>query len=152
EIYNPVTNTWTSIGNPSWGGIGDAAASLLSDGRVLAGYLNDARTALYNPATNTWVAAGSMAARSNEESWAVLPDGTVFTVSCANHPNAERYIPTLDKWISAGSTPVELVQASSIEIGPAVLMPNGKVICIGATGHTAIYTPPVNLTDPGTWI
>src|ERR1700736_5345179 len=27
EIYNPVTNTWTSIGNPGWGVIGDAVAS-----------------------------------------------------------------------------------------------------------------------------
>ena len=151
EIYDPVTNTWTSIGNPGWGEIGDAVASLLADGQLLVGNLVDARTALYNPATNTWTVAGNMAARSNEESWTLLPDGTVLAVSCANHPNAEKYIPTLNKWVSAGSTPVELVQASSIEIGPAVLMPNGTVFYIGATGHTAIYTPPVNPADPGAW-
>src|ERR1700736_6553985 len=144
EIYNPVTNTWTSIGNPGWGVIGDAVASLLADGRLLARHLGDARTPLDTPATNPWAAAGNMAARSNEESWTLLPDGTVLTVSCANHPNAEKYIPSLNQWVSVGSTPVELVQASSIEIRPCVLMPNGKVFCIGASGHTAIYTPPVN--------
>ena len=42
EIYDPVANTWTSIGNPGWGEIGDAAASLLADGRLLAGNLVDA--------------------------------------------------------------------------------------------------------------
>jgi len=100
EIYNPVTNTWTSIGNPGWGEIGDAAGCLLADGRLLVGNLGDARTALYNPATNSWTAAGNMAARSNEESWTLLPDGSVLTVSCANHPNAEKYIPALNRWVS----------------------------------------------------
>jgi hypothetical protein len=92
-----------------------------------------------------------MSARSNEESWTLLPDGTVLTVSCANHPNAEKYLPSLDQWVSAGVTPVELVQASSIEIGPSVLMPDGRVFCVGATGHTALYTPPVNPADLGIW-
>jgi Kelch motif len=151
EIYDPLTDTWTSIGNPGWGQIGDAASSLLADGRVLVGNLTDSRTAIYDPATNTWTAAGNMAARSNEESWTLLPDGTVLTVSCANHPNAEKYIPSLNSWVTAGATPVELVQASSIEIGPAVLMPNGTVFCIGATGHTAIYSPADIPLAPGSW-
>lgn len=151
EIYDPLLDSWTSIGNPGWGEIGDAVSSLLADGRLLVGNLGDSRTALYDPVTNAWTAAANMAARSNEESWALLPDDTVITVSCANHPNAERYLPTLDAWVSAGATPVELVQSSSIEIGPAVLLPNGTVFFIGATGHTAVYTPPAALTDPGSW-
>ena len=151
EIYDPAANTWTSIGNPGWGQIGDAAACLLADGRLLAGNLTDGRTAIYDPVANTWTATGSMAARSNEETWTLLPDGSVVTVSCANHPNAERYIPSSGSWISAGSTPVELVQASSIEIGPAPLLPDGRVFAVGATGKTAIYTPPGNSTGTGSW-
>ena len=151
EIYDPIDNTWTSIGNPGWGQLGDASACLLADGRLLVGNLIDSRTAIYDPAANAWTATGNMAARSNEETWTLLPDGSVVTVSCANHPNAERYIPSAGSWISAGSTPVELVQASSIEIGPALLLPDGRVFAVGATGMTAIYTPPGNSTGTGSW-
>jgi hypothetical protein len=151
EIYDPATNSWTAIGTPGWGELGDAAACVLADGRLLIGALRDARSAIYDPATNTWTAAGNMAARSNEETWTLMRDGTVVTVSCANHPNAEKYVPSLNKWVSAGATPVELVQASSIEIGPALVLPDGRLFCVGATGHTALYTPPANPADPGTW-
>ena len=151
EIYDPVANNWTSIGNPGWGQIGDAVSCLLADGRLLMGNLTDGRTALYDPTSNTWTATGSMAARSNEETWTLLPDGSVVTVSCADHPHAERYIPATGTWISAGSTPVELVQGSSIEIGPALLLPDGRVFAVGATGHTALYTPSGDQTGTGSW-
>ena len=152
EIYDPLADSWTGIGNPGWGQIGDAVSCVLADGRVLMGNLTDGRTALYDPPSNTWADTGSMAARSNEETWTLLPDGSVITVSCANHPQAERYIPQTGTWISAGATPVELVQASSIEIGPAVLMPDGRVFTIGATGHTALYTPSGDETGAGSWM
>ncbi|MBV9127735.1 MAG: hypothetical protein JO117_06565, partial [Verrucomicrobia bacterium] len=51
----------------------------------------------------------------------------------------------------AGKLPVDLVEAASIEIGPAVLLPDGRVFCVGATNHTAIYTPPADPHDAGTW-
>ena len=37
------------------------------------------------------------------------------------------------------------------EIGPALLLPDGRVFCVGGTGHTALYTPPANPANPGTW-
>ncbi|SDO16992.1 Kelch motif-containing protein [Nakamurella panacisegetis] len=151
EIYDPLANSWSDIGNPGWAQVGDAAGCLLADGRLLIGSLSDSRTAIYDATTNTWSASGNMAARSNEETWTLLPDGSILTVSCANHPNAERYIPSTGRWISAGRTPVELVQASSIEIGPALLLPDGRVFCVGATGHTALYTPSGDTTGTGTW-
>ncbi|MFD7013193.1 kelch repeat-containing protein [Streptomyces sp. NPDC059928] len=151
EIYDPLANTWTTIGNPGWGHIGDAPACLLANGRWLVGSNSDARTALYDPDRNVWTATGNKASMSDEETWTLLPDGSVVTVSCSNHPNAERYIPASGSWISAGATPVDLVQGSSDEIGPALLMPNGHVLGVGATGHTAVYTPPGNSTGTGSW-
>lgn len=64
---------------------------------------------------------------------------------------AERYLPATDEWVKAGNTPHPLVVASikgtSVEeIGPAILLPDGKLFAIGATGNTAIF----NLRT-GTW-
>jgi hypothetical protein len=37
------------------------------------------------------------------------------------------------------------------EIGPAILLPDGRVFAIGATGATALYTPDPDATKAGTW-
>ncbi|HJV23073.1 MAG TPA: hypothetical protein VJ570_10260, partial [Holophagaceae bacterium] len=47
--------------------------------------------------------------------------------------------------------PQDLVEPASIEIGPALLLPDGRVFNIGATGHNALYTPPALASQPGTW-
>ena len=54
EIYNPVTNTWSSIPNVPATSFGDDPSMLLPDGRVLVGSLNNANTYIYDPATNSW--------------------------------------------------------------------------------------------------
>jgi hypothetical protein len=53
--------------------------------------------------------------------------------------------------VSAGATPIDLVEPSSIEIGPALLLPDGRAFCIGATGATALYTFPPIANQAGTW-
>src|SRR5206468_3379283 len=80
-----------------------------------------------------------------------LPDHSVLTAECSAHPKAEKYVPAAGAWMSAGVTPVDLVEASSIEIGPAFLLPDGRVFCVGATNKTAIYKMPALPTLPGTW-
>jgi hypothetical protein len=142
EIYDPLLDSWTVIAPPAgWSSIGDAPCCVLADGRVLIGNSADNKTAIYDPATGAWTAAASKEDLSSEESWVLLPDGSVVTAECAGHPKSERYLPHLDKWVSAGTVPVELVEASSIEIGPALLLPDGRVVAIGATSHTALYQP-----------
>ena len=152
EIYDPIMNNWTSIATPAgWTNIGDAPCCVLPDGRILLGSINQKATAIYDPQAGTWSASANKDDISSEETWTLLPDGTVLTAECAGHPKAEKYVTSQSKWVSASSTPVDLVQASSIEIGPAILMPDGKVFAIGATGHTAIYTPPNVADQPGSW-
>src|SRR6185436_20333879 len=82
----------------------------------------------------------------------LLPDGSVLTVDCWLPPAAERFVPSLAQWISAGNTPVSIIDSASAEVGPAVLRPDGTVFATGANGHNAIYTPPLVLTDPGSWV
>ena len=150
-------NTWTSIPTPAgWTEIGDAICCVLPDGRVLlapTGRL-EKRTATYDPVLNTWGttrSAGKLGPSSSEENWVLLPDQTVLTCNCFGHPAAEKYVIAADKWVDAGPTPVDLVEASSFEIGPGILLADGRVLFVGASGQTAIYTMPPIASQHGTW-
>lgn len=159
---------------------GDAASCVLPDGRVLMGAISSSQTAVWDPMNSTWVQAGTAfgtqadtkAGNCNEETWTLLPDGSVLTVDTktpaagpfSNAPtSAERYLPATDVWQQTGALPdvltlttvfdsVTSTNVGVYEIGPAILLPaNGTVIAFGATGHTAIYTPDPDPTQPGTW-
>jgi Kelch motif len=150
EIYDPVANTWTNIPTPpGFTQIGDAASCLLPDGRFMVGAPNSNHIAIYDPVTNSWAAAASKT--SNEETWVLLPDETVLAVDCIGHPKSDKYIIAADKWVTAGNLPVDLVKGSDIEIGPGMLLPDGRCLFVGATGATALYTPPSVANQPGTW-
>lgn len=151
-IYNPVANTWAALTAPSgWNNIGDAQCCVLPDGRfMLANPLNKSQ-AILDSASLTWTAVGTGKRDNNdEEGWTLLPEGTVLTVD-ATPSHTEKYIISSGQWIDCGNTPLNLVDASSSEIGPAVLRPDGSVFATGATGHNAVYTPGLFPTDPGTW-
>ena len=152
-IYDPVADAWTAIGHPTgWTQIGDAPSAILADGRVLLGDINGKRTAIYDPAANTWTAAGTKDdARCTEETWVILPDQSILAIECDNQPKAEKYIPAADKWVSAGTTATTLVDTLSDEVGSAIVLPDGRAFCIGATNHTALYTPPPISNQTGTW-
>lgn len=153
EIYNPLTNAWTSLATPAgWTHIGDASGCVFPDGRVMIGSIEDNRCAIYDPVANAWTAAANKNnATTNEETWTLLWDETILTADCNGHPQTEKYIIAADKWILTGNTPQDLVEAASIEIGPALLLPDGRVFAIGATGHTALYTPPAIASQVGSW-
>ena len=155
EVYDPLSNSWSTISTPSgWSNIGDAPCCVLPDGRVLLGSMNDTKTAIYDPISNIWTAAANKDDSSSEETWTLLYDNTILVAECSNHPKAEKYLIESNKWVSAGSTPAgsDLAQsssASSNEIGPAILMSDGRLFAIGASGHTAIYSPPVSRYSTG---
>jgi hypothetical protein len=152
EIYDPRTNVWTTLATPpGWSNIGDAPSCVLPDGRVLLGSIFDTRTAIYDPVANTWTAAANKGDASSEETWTLLQDETVLVIQCNNHPQTEKYVAPANSWVTAGSTPSDLVEAASIETGPCVLLPDGRAFAVGATGHTALYTPPPIANEPGSW-
>ena len=152
EIYDPVSDTWTALAPPAgWTNVGDAAACLLPDGRLLMGYYQGVKTAIFDPVAGTWSAGPDKGDSASEETWTLLPDGTVLTVQCSNVPFAEKYLPSSNKWVKAGKLVANLVENASLEIGPAVALPDGRAFCVGATNHTALYTPPANPSQQGTW-
>lgn len=153
-IYEPRTDTWANLPAPAgWNSVGDGQCAVLPDGRFFLANALDRRTAALDPLTLTWFAFGNAGKNgsNNEENWTLLPDGTVLTVDIASRPLSERFLPSQGSWIDAAAVPVSLVDNGSSELGPGVLRPDGTVFWTGGTGHTAIYTPPVNLNDPGSW-
>jgi Kelch motif len=145
EVYDPVADSWASVATPpGWNNIGDAPSCVLPDGKVLLGDINSTRTATFDPVAKTWATGGNKDDNSSEESWTLLPDHTILCAEVDNHPKAEKYVIATNKWVSAGSVPAAAdlvlnVPGVSIEIGPAILMPDDRVFCVGASGHTALY-------------
>jgi len=155
-IFDPQANTWTAdhvVPSPAgWTAIGDASSCMLPDGRILVGSIQGPQCAIYDPASNTWKAAAAKHnATTNEETWTLLPDETILTCDCAGSPQTEKYLIAADQWVLVGATPQNLVETASIEIGPALLLPDGRVFAIGATGYTALYTMPPIASQPGSW-
>jgi hypothetical protein len=156
EIYNPVTDTWTNIANFPQTQFGDDPTMVLPDGTVLAGYLNGPQTYIYNPANNTWGATGSKLRGdpSDEETWVKTFDNSILSYDIFNLGHAQRYEPSSRQWVDAGNAPNNLSSSGvGNEFGPGFLLPdvNGlaRVFFIGATGHTAYYTPTYNIWASG---
>jgi hypothetical protein len=157
-IYNPATNSWTSITPPSgWTHIGDAASVVLPNGTFMIGNCGVAGTectnqtyqAQLNASTLTWTIIGAgngKADQNSEEGWQLLPNGDVLVEDVWDGTNSEVFNPSTSRWTSAGSTVVDLVNTTCTEIGPAVLRPEGSVFAVGGTSNTAIYT-----TSTGVW-
>jgi hypothetical protein len=157
-IYDPATNTWTSIAPPvGWTHIGDAASVVLPNGTFMianCGVIdtectNQTYQAQLDSTTLTWTIIGAgngKADQNSEEGWNLLPNGDVLVVDVWDGTNSEEFNPGTDKWSSLGSTVTSLVNTDCYEIGPAVLRPQGSVFAVGGTSNTAIYN-----TTTGEW-
>jgi len=153
EIYDPVANTWTeATGTNSTNVMSDGNCKILDNGNILQAIVDvpmPTRTVIYNPVTNAYTAGPSTINGQNESMWLKLPDNTVLFVD-EGLQTSERYIPSLNQWIADGNVPVVLYDPNGLECGPGFLLPDGRAFFIGATGHTAYYTPSGN-NSPGTW-
>ena len=161
EIYNPVSNSWTSITPfPETKG-GDLPTEVLPNGTVGAGYINGPQTFAYDPVTNSWSGALKKldGDQSSEETWVKLPgDGTngtggilsynIWSSISSGTPSAQVYVPSLNAFVNTGNLPA-LLSTSAVghELGPAFLLPDGRIFQTGGNSNTAIYTPSTN-----TWV
>ncbi|MGA7382037.1 MAG: kelch repeat-containing protein [Terriglobales bacterium] len=154
DIYDPTTNTWTTVAPPSgWRTIGDSPAVVLPNGTFMMGQGGQPsrQQVLFNASTLTWSSTGTGKADGfSEEGFALVPNGDVLTVDTEDGTNSELYNPSTSVWSSAGSTIVELPSSGGMgivpEMGPLVQGPNGMVAAFGATSNSAVYN-----TTTGTW-
>jgi hypothetical protein len=156
EIYNPLTNVWTIVAPFPETTFSDGPAILLTNGLILAGSINDPNTYLYNPATNSWSSGPTKlyGDSSLNETWTLLPDGSVMSYDVNGNPGeAQRLDPTTMTWIDSGSPPVPLEAGISAfpTMGPGMLLPDGRLLQLGRSSNTAIYTLPVTPGGTGTW-
>ncbi len=147
EVYDPVANVWTPGPDSLYSALGDTGESILPDGRLLCSNWGNTGTDIYDPTTNAWTNAAPMANNTgDEETWVTLADGSILSV----FQNGQRYLESQNTWLSTPTIPVSLVDGDS-EMGPALELYDGRVLALGATGHTAFYTLPTTLTGAGSW-
>jgi len=150
-LYNPNSKTWTSLTAPSgWTTVGDAQSIILPNGHMMMANCCTTQEAILTLTgiTATWATTGTGKFDDNdEEGWTMLPGGKILTVD-AYVPSGcckmgyQIYDPTTGAWTTpTNNTVVNLVDPSSLELGPMPLLPNGTVFAAGATTNNAIYTP-----------
>ncbi len=155
-LYNPSSKTWTSLTAPSgWTTLGDAQSIILPNGHLMQANCCTTQEAILTltGTTASWATTGTGKFDDNdEEGWTMLPSGQILTVD-AYVPSGccklgyQLYDPTTGAWTTpSNNTVVNLVDPSSLELGPMPLLPNGTVFAAGATTNNAIYTP-----STGTW-
>jgi hypothetical protein len=143
ELYDPVADAWTPLPHHPEAEFGDDPTVVLPNGKILAGSLTTPNTYLFDPATNTWSFAATKLRgdRSDEETWTLLPDGSVlsydiFSTVSTGISTAQRYIPSTNTWVDAGVVPVPLTSSAvGFELGPALLLPDGRVPGPGLRPH-----------------
>lgn len=150
ELYNSVSDSWRQLGQtPNQTHISDAISKMLPNGNVLQGSTGGTCW-IYNVATGAWQNAAAAAHTQNEADWVTLSNGCILSVDNFN-VNSEHYVPSLNQWIADANTPQDLYGYGG-ELGPGFLLPDGRVFFIGASVHTAIYTPGATVTSAGSWV
>jgi hypothetical protein len=161
EIYDPRNDSWAAIALPpglictncnNSPGFADAGCVLRPDGTVLISPVEPATsggTVIFNPVSNSLSQGPTLAYGfdTDEQSWVKLPDDSILTFNSAFQ--SQRYIPSLTNWIPDRPLPAQPYNSVS-EIGPGLLLANGKAIFFGGTGTNLLYTPSGN-TNWGTW-
>ncbi len=157
-LYDPVADKWTDVPPPSgWTTIGDAQSVVRTDKVYQLANCCDLDSALASISGNnvTWTTLTSgqthKADDNDEEGWTTQPNQTVLTVDTWNSIHdttscTEIFDTGTNTWSAGNRTCAQLVDASSHEIGPGPLLPNGFVFYAGGTAKNCILD-----TSTGQW-
>jgi hypothetical protein len=152
ELFRTRSNVWELLPNPPWPGNrnGDDAGQVLNDGRLFVVAIG-AGSAIFDPATGTWTSAASQPVSLDEASNVLLPNGAMPFTDCFNPPATYRYDPGTNTWFADANTTTDLIRTLTAEIGPWILLPDGRAWLIGGNGHTNYYTPNASPLLAGTF-
>ena len=148
--YSGASFTWVANSPPpTWSNIGDAQSVILADGRYMQANCCSRQSAIYL-GPNSWGPDILIAGVDNDEGgYSLLQNGKVLMVDawatgCSSFGSSELFDPISDTWSCGPVTPSQLWDNSGHELGPNVVMHNGKTFQVGATNNTAVYNPVAN--------
>lgn len=146
------------------GCLGDEPSMLLSSKKILVGDLLNSNTFIYDAASNAWSRSGAKVYpdSSDEEGWTRTSQGSIVTYDLfqsisTSGSYAEKYNPATGMWsgispsdgTAKGTIPQLSSPAVGYELGPALRLQDGRILQIGATQHSAIYSPRTNTWAAG---
>jgi len=154
QIYNPTTNTWSSVA-PMTAARSLHTATALRDGRVLvAGGVNSsgalATAEFYEPARRAWVPAAAMTSPRYGHSAALMVNGHVMAAGGTTLRSAETYDPATNAWV-----PVPGGMSAFRHSPTTTTLATGQLLVTGGfhdgryLSSAEIYTPPTTAAiDP----
>ena len=154
EVYDPLCNAWLMTPVSECQSFSDSVSKVIANGNVMicpVGPSPSGHVIFFNIVSNNWIAGPKLYRGSyqDEASWVKLPDQSILTIDPFG-TNSERYIPASNTWINDANVPVQIYGNNGDEMGAAFLLPDGRAFYLGASGHTAYYTPS-GTTSPGSW-
>jgi hypothetical protein len=144
EVFNPLTNAWTSVPSMTKARTGHAGALLL-DGRVLVcgGYdqtTSLASTEIFDPLTDTWSGSGALTEDRGNHTVTRIPSGELIAIggakgiingSTTGLATCERYSPTSGSWMPIPSMSIDRISHS------ASLLKDGRILVAGGQQYSA---------------
>jgi hypothetical protein len=149
EVYDPISNSWSSAGTMSQGR-GDHIAVKLLDGRVLiAGGTYLASAEIYNPVGNNWIPAASMSTARRSPIAGLLADGRVLVAGGLQSDTtylstSEIYDPIGNTWQAGPAMSVARYHAEAATLNDARILVTGGSDSGGALSSAEYYDETTN--------
>ncbi len=153
EIYDPVSNRWSTTGPMGFSRLGQTATRL-ADGRVLvAGGQGDAAailksTEIYNAPEDRWISAAPMGVARSGHAATLLPNGDVFVAGGFDEEPSSINITLSSGEIYDPRTNIWVTVAGMGDIGgqnTATALRNGMVLVVGyGQSQPELYDPARN--------